>query len=143
MKNIILILITTTIVSLSSTISKAQSGAIEYTSIMKTLNYYLVGGTNNDFSMLEKAFHPNATMKFISAEGYKEVNAVQFFKKGIKPGPPQNRETKIVSIDITGRAAQAKLTIKYETFTFYDYMNLLKIDGEWKIANKIFCKSNN
>jgi len=143
MKNIILILITTTIVSLSSTISKAQSGAIEYTSIMKTLNYYLVGGTNNDFSMLEKAFHPNATMKFISDDDYKEVNAVQFFKNGIKPGPAQNREINILSIDVTGMAAQAKLAIKYETFTFYDYMNLLKIDDEWKIVSKIFYKSNN
>lgn len=77
-------------------------------------------------------------MKFISKDGYKEVNALEFFKKVMKPGPKQNRKTKIASIDITGNAAQAKLEIEYETFAFIDYMNLLKVDGEWKVVSKIF-----
>jgi protease I len=106
--------------------------------VEKTVTYYLDGGTNNDFETLKKAFHKNATMKFISKEGYKEVNALEFFKKVIKPGPKQNRKTNIISIDITGNAAQAKLEIEYETFVFIDYMNLLKVDGEWKVVNKIF-----
>ncbi|PKV51428.1 protease I [Aquimarina sp. MAR_2010_214] len=106
--------------------------------IKKTVTYYLDGGTNNDFETLKKAFHSNATMKFISKNGYKEVNALEFFKKVIKPGPKQNRKTNVVSIDVTGNAAQAKLEIEYETFSFIDYMNLLKVDGEWKVVSKIF-----
>ncbi|MBG6129433.1 protease I [Aquimarina sp. EL_43] len=106
--------------------------------VEKTVTYYLDGGTNNDFETLKKAFHTNATMKFISKDGYKEVNALEFFKKVMKPGPKQNRKTKIASIDITGNAAQAKLEIEYETFAFIDYMNLLKVDGEWKVVSKIF-----
>ncbi len=110
--------------------------------VEKTVSYYLDGGTNNDFETLKKAFHENATMKFISGEGYKEVNALAFFKKGMKAGPKQNRKTSIASIDITGNAAQAKLKIEYETFNFIDYMNLLKIDGEWKVVSKIFYRQN-
>ncbi|WP_299214162.1 nuclear transport factor 2 family protein [uncultured Aquimarina sp.] len=105
--------------------------------VEQTVNYYLEGGTKNDFETLKKAFHKNATMKYIS-NGYQEVNAIEFFKKGMKPGPKQNRKTKITNIDISGHAASARLEIEYATFSFIDYMNLLKIDGEWKIVSKIF-----
>lgn len=107
--------------------------------VEKTLNFYLEGGTNNDFEMLKKAFHETATMRFVGEE-YKEVNAIDFFKKGMKAGPKQERITRIVAISITGNAANAQLEIKYPTFTFIDYMNMLKVDGEWKIVSKIFYK---
>ena len=117
----------------------AQSGAQEYPAVAQAVNYYLEGGTNNDFDTLKKAFHETATMKFIAnGEEYREVNALEFFKNGMKPGPKQNRETRIVSVDIAGDAAFAKLEIEYPTFTFVDYMHLLKVDGEWKIVSKIF-----
>ena len=111
----------------------------DYELVSETVSFYLDGGTNNDFETLKKAFHETATMKFVGDE-YKEVNALAFFKKGMKPGPPQNRKTRIANIDISGHAANAKLEIEYPTFTFIDYMNLLKIDGEWKVVNKIFYK---
>ncbi len=110
----------------------------DYAMVEKTVRYYLDGGTNNDFETLKKAFHKTATMRYI-ADDYKEVNALEFFGR-MKPGPKQNRKTKIDYINITGHAASAKLEIEYPTFTFIDYMNLLKIDGEWKIVSKIFYK---
>ncbi|WP_350285075.1 nuclear transport factor 2 family protein [uncultured Croceitalea sp.] len=123
-------------ISLISLTTMAQVSDKEQ--IAETVSYYLDGGTNNDFDMLKKAFHENATMKFIAGDGYREVNALAFFKKGIKPGPKQNRKTSIVSIDVMGTAAAAKLKIEYSNFHFIDYMNLLKIDGEWKVVSKIF-----
>ena len=114
----------------------AQSS--EYGAIEKTLNYYLEGGTNNDFETLKKAFHENASMKFVANGEYTEVNAIAFFKKGMKPGPPQNRDTRIVYINVTGNAANAQIEIEYPQFSFIDYMNLLKVNGEWKIVSKIF-----
>ena len=119
------------------TFSQAQDS--EYALVEKTVKYYLDGGTNNDFNTLKKAFHKNATMKFVGDQ-YKEVNALDFFEKGMKPGPKQNRKTRIAYINVSGHAANAKLEIEYPTFTFIDYMNLLKIDGEWKIVSKIFYK---
>ncbi len=123
-----------------STVTFAQDSDLKL--VKKTVSYYLDGGTNNDFETLKKAFHKNATMKFIAGDGYREVNALEFFKKGMKKGPKQNRKTRIVAVDIMGTAAQAKLEIDYETFTFIDYMNLLKIDGEWKVVSKIFYRKN-
>ncbi len=106
--------------------------------VKKTLSYYLDGGTNNDFNTLKKAFHKEARMKYIRQGEYHDVNAIEFFEKAIKPGPKQNRKTSIQSVSIAGNAASAILKIEYETFYFTDYMNLLKIKGEWKVVNKIF-----
>ncbi|MEE9363580.1 MAG: nuclear transport factor 2 family protein [Cellulophaga sp.] len=110
----------------------------DYNLVEKTVSYYLDGGSNNDYETLKKAFHKDATMKFISKGEYKEVNALEFFKKVIKPGPKSTRITNISYINISGNTANAKLEIEYPTFMFIDYMNLLKIDGEWKVVSKIY-----
>ncbi|MEL6810791.1 MAG: nuclear transport factor 2 family protein [Bacteroidota bacterium] len=110
----------------------------DFSLVEKTLNYYLQGGTNNDFETLKKAFHESATMKYIGKDGYTEVNAIDFFQKGMKSGGKQDRKTRIEYLNISGHAAHAKLIIDYPTFSFIDYMNLLKVDGEWKIVSKIF-----
>ena len=114
----------------------------DYTQIEKIVSYYLDGGTNNDFETLKKAFHKDATMKFIRNGEYKEVNAIDFFKKAIKAGPKQNRKTRIAYINVMGNVASTKLEIDYETFSFIDYMNLIKINGEWKVVSKIFYRQN-
>ncbi|MBX2827264.1 MAG: nuclear transport factor 2 family protein [Flavobacteriaceae bacterium] len=130
------LILTFAIVVCAFSVTLAQDA--EHQAVKKTLNYYLEGGTNNDFDTLKKAFHANATMKYIRDGAYTEVNAIEFFKGVMKPGPKQDRQTKILSLDVTGNAAHAKLEIRYEKFSFLDYMNLLKVDGEWKIVSKIF-----
>ena len=126
-------------ISISTSISAQDS---DYKLIEKTVSYYLDGGTNNDFETLKKAFHETATMKYIRNGEYKEVNALEFFKKAVKSGPKQNRKTRISYINVSGNIASAKLQIDYETFSFIDYMNLIKIDGEWKVVSKIFYRQN-
>lgn len=137
MKKTISTLIMLTVVLVSVNAQKS-----DHEMITQTVSYYLDGGTNNDFSTLKKAFHPYAKMKFMRGENYTEVNALEFFKKAIKPGPKQNRTSKVEEINIAGNAANARLRIDYPKFYFIDYMNLLKIDGEWKIVNKIFHRQN-
>lgn len=109
-----------------------------YQQIEQTVSYYLDGGTANDFELLSRAFHPTATMRWIGREGYSDVNAVDYFREIMRPGPPQDRQTRVVSIDVSGTVASAILEIDYPTFTFVDYMTLLKFDGEWKIVSKAF-----
>ena len=117
--------------------------ANEFEAVTTTLNYYLDGGTNNDFNTLKQAFHPDASMQFITGEGeHQNVNALEFFGSRMKPGPKSDRQTRITSIEINGTAASARIEIDYETFRFIDYMNLLKIDGEWKIVSKIFYRES-
>ena len=81
-------------------------------------------------------------MRYITNDGYQDVNALEFFGSRMKPGPKQDRKTEIVYVDVMGHAAHAKLVIKYPNFSFIDFMNLLKIDGEWKIVGKIFYRKS-
>ncbi|WP_422860958.1 nuclear transport factor 2 family protein [Flagellimonas sp. S174] len=123
---------------LTSAFSVCQAQESDYQLVVQTVNYYLEGGTNNDYETLKKAFHETATMKYITKDGYKEVNALEFFSGMDASKPKQDRKTRIANITISGHAANARLEIEYPTFTFIDFMNLLKIDGQWKVVNKIF-----
>ena len=48
------------------------------------------------------------------------------------------RRRRIVSVDVSGTAATAKIELDYPQTKFIDYMSLLKIKGEWRIAAKVF-----
>ena len=105
--------------------------------IEQTLGYYLDGGTNSDRAMVAKAFHPEAELKFVKDGKYQEISIADFLAR-IKPGKKSDRITSIKYINITGHVASANVEIEYADFKFIDYFNLLKIEGEWKIVNKIF-----
>ena len=119
----------------------AQETSSDYALVEQTVGYYLDGGTNRDFETLKKAFHTSAKIRYLTPDGYNEANCLEFFST-MKPGPKQDRKTRTVSIDVSGYAASAKLEIEYETFTFVDYMTLMKIDGEWLIVAKVSYRRN-
>jgi hypothetical protein len=54
------------------------------------------------------------------------------------PPKPDDVRRRIVSVDVTGDAAMAKLELGYPEATVTDYMSLLKLNGEWVIVGKIF-----
>ncbi len=126
--------------SIAFTLSAQKS---DYASIEKTIWYYLDGDTHKDYEVLKKAFHENATMKYISSKtGYTEYNALEAFKSIKGKSPETNRVNRIVYINIAGNAASAKLEVVYPKAVIVDYLTLLRVDGNWKIVGKIFSKKN-
>ncbi|MEM1326824.1 MAG: nuclear transport factor 2 family protein [Bacteroidota bacterium] len=115
----------------------AQTIADDYLAVSETVSYYLEGGTYNNYDRLSKAFHEDATMQMIG-KPYETVNALAFFKKGMKPGPKQDRKTSIQQIDLYGNAAVAKLHIDYTDTRFVDHMHLTRFPEGWKITSKVF-----
>ncbi len=107
--------------------------------ITTTLNYYMEGAMNRDFNTLKKAFHEDAIMTIADEkEGtFKQVNAREFFSK-MKEGAPLKRKNEIVSIDIEGQTAFARLKIEDDVKIFHDFMTLQKLKGRWYIVNKSF-----
>ncbi len=89
---------------------------------------------------MRQAFHPDA--KICSNQNGKLLcrTAEEFAARF--SGAPAADETKrtrtIVSLDITGDAAVAKIILDYPAVKFTDYMSLMKVDGVWKIMNKIY-----
>jgi protease I len=110
--------------------------------IRQTIGYYTEGGTTGNPPLAAKAFHPSASMKFIKDAAFIDVPIAEFLSGYIKEGVVQQRTIEINSIDISGNAAQARLTIDYSTHQFIDYFNLLKTDGQWLIVSKIFYRKD-
>lgn len=107
--------------------------------ITTALNYYMEGSMNRDFNTLKEAFHEDAIMTIADQkEGtFKQVNAREFFSK-MKPGEPLKRTNEIVSIDVGGHTAVARLKIEDDVKIFHDFMTLQKFKDRWYIVNKSF-----
>ncbi len=55
------------------------------------------------------------------------------------PATDEAGRTRIIDVvDKSGTAAMAKATLKHGATTFTDYFVLLKVDGKWLIANKVY-----
>jgi hypothetical protein len=55
------------------------------------------------------------------------------------PAPDEATRTREMDlVDWSGSAAMVKATLKHGATTFTDYFVLLKVDGRWLIANKVY-----
>jgi hypothetical protein len=104
------------------------------------LENYIKGHETGDASYMRKAFHTEGNLIFIRDGKYTTRSFADYIAGS--PGKPADdeagRKRSIESIDVSGNAASAKIVLDYPTARLIDYMSLLKIDGEWKIVNKIF-----
>ena len=136
MKKIFLLIVSMYCFTLSS---MAQSN--DEANVRACLENYMSGEGNR----VEKAFDPSASMKYIDAQtgGFKDVPIKDFIARiKANTGGAPKRQIEIVSMNIEGNAAQAKIKIETEKVILYDYMNLLKINNEWKIVSKIFSRKD-
>ena len=110
------------------------------TAVKTCLEHYMSGDGNR----MEIAFHPSATMKYIDYKSgeFKDVPIAEFIARVKSNTTKTERTIEIVSMNIEGNAAQAKIKIETDKVFMYDYMNLLKINGEWKIVSKIFSRKD-
>ena len=116
--------------------TQAQTSSLQL--IEKTINHYFDGMVNHNADSFTKAFHPTAIMKWNDGAKYSEVNAVEALSGYVNSNATVKTETRIVNVNIVGDAANVHLELEYETFTFVDFMHLMKIDGEWKIVSKTY-----
>jgi protease I len=112
--------------------------------IRQTVQYYFDGGKNRDSLTLRKAFHPEARMLFARDGKLVVVPIGEYITRvgseRLKPGQADSTERKVVSVDVAGDAAIAKLELKRPDGIVTDYMSLLKVDGRWRIVSKIFTR---
>lgn len=93
---------------------------------------------------VERAFHPSASMKYVdfSTGEFKDVPIADFIARIKANTTKPERKIEIVELNIEGNAANGKIRIETDKVIMYDYMNMLKINGEWKIVSKIFSRQN-
>lgn len=135
-KNFVLFLFVACVVFAS--VANAQNS--EKDAVRVPLENYLKGHATGDGEYMKKAFHTDGQLIFIRDGKYTTRTFAEYIAG--MPGKPAadeaKRKRKIVSIDVVGNAASAKIILDYPNAKLTDYMSLLKINGEWKIVNKIF-----
>ena len=113
--------------------------------IIETIQYFIDGFRAMDRDLVMRAFHPSASLSYVSPDGFREKAAVEWSKmftvlKGKPDHPFHNIEftTDIVYVDTAETAASARVDWVFDEFKWTDYYNFLKIDGRWYIMNKIW-----
>jgi hypothetical protein len=111
--------------------------------IQKTLNLYLDGQGTGDSVKIAKSFHSSWQLKYLADNKVNVMSKSQYIK-GYKTPPyakVANWSGRIVSIDITNTVAAAKVEISTPKLLFTDYFNLVKINEDWFIVDKISTRS--
>jgi hypothetical protein len=111
----------------------------EYDAIMSTIQLYIDGGKTGDTARMKEAFHPDATIfGYVGADLFAGP-IQQLFDWNDQNGAAKELQGRIASIDIIETVATVRLELDNWTgHRFTDLFTLLKVDGQWKIINKVF-----
>lgn len=118
----------------------ASADSPDYQAIQKTIEEYLRGHAQASATAMRHAFLPTAHV-----EGNRQGKFTSWtlddyagLFTGTVAADEASRVRTIDWIDIQGDAAAAKARLVHGTTTFTDYFVLLKVNGEWRIANKVY-----
>jgi hypothetical protein len=113
-------------------------------SIKVVIQSYLDGLYESDADKIAGAFHPTSALTSISDGGELQITPRDQWLDNVRtrPSPKQRglpRHDQVLSIDLVGPTmAYVKLRCAIPPRFFTDQLSLLKIDGRWQIAQKIF-----
>ena len=122
------------------TVAPPAPQATDDAGVRAALNHYIQGHATGDASHMRLAFLPTAHIEGVR-DGKFLSRTLDDYCSGFTGKPAADEATRRRTIDevsISGTAASAKVTLVHGTTTFTDYFVLLKVDGTWKIANKVY-----
>ena len=107
--------------------------------IKKTIQHYIDGAISGKRNDMKPAFHEDATIFGYIGDDLFAGPIQKLFDWNDKNGPATELKTEITDIDVVGTIA----TVRFESdnwtgYKFTDFFTLLKVDGTWKIMNKVF-----
>ncbi len=110
-----------------------------YDEITRVINHYIDGARAGKGSLMKPAFHDDATIFGYVGDDLFAGPIQGLYDWNDANGPAPNIVTRIVSIDVVETIASARVeSDNWTGIRFTDFFNLLKVDGQWKIMNKIF-----
>ena len=127
--------------ALATTPAAGQKAANpEEAAVRAALEHYLAGHATGDGSHFGLVFHPDSKLYWVRDSAVATRTSADYMAGA--PGSPAadeaNRKRRIAMVDVTGDAAVAKVELDYPDAFITDYFTLLKVNGEWKIMNKVF-----
>ena len=123
---------------LGSAAAPAQTD--EAAAVRQTVEKYLHGLKFNDVASLKAAFDPDAKLFWVRKDGTMGQLSQEEWYKGFAAtaGKEEQGALGIVSIDVSGNAAAAKVREEYASTVYTDYVTLLKLPNGWRIVNKVY-----
>lgn len=111
----------------------------DYDAITEIMDQYLAGARSGRSDVMKLAFREDATI-FGHAGDDLFAGAIQsLFAWTDENGPSPELQAQIASIDLAGTVATVRLELDNWTgLRFTDLFTLIKIDGAWRVANKVF-----
>ena len=111
--------------------------------VRAAINQYFKGHATGVAEEMRKAFLPTAHIEGNRQGKFTSWTVDEYVKNftGKPAADEASRKRTIDRVDVAGTAAMARATLVHGQTTFVDYFVLLKVDGEWKIANKVYTSS--
>ena len=108
--------------------------------VRAAVEQYLKGHATGSGDEMRKAFLPTAHIEGNRQGKFTSWTVDEYVKNfsGKPAADEASRKRTIDSVNVSGTAAMARATLVHGQTTFVDYFVLLKVDGEWKIANKVY-----
>lgn len=106
------------------------------------LDDYFSGLYTGDTDLLRSVFHPQAA-SFASVNGQPFHTTIGAWLESVanRTSPAELGERcsmTVMSVDVLGTIAIAKVHVPARGFNYYNFLSLLRQDGQWLIVNKVF-----
>ena len=109
----------------------------KFEDITGVVQKYLDGTSQGKPELVEEAFLPSLELQWLGeGDTLRRITGPDYIE-WIKKGEAVPRYGRIVNIDATDRSAMVKVEIEWNDRLYTDYLLLLKVEGTWRIANKI------
>jgi hypothetical protein len=120
----------------------ARAPEADEVAVRAALNGYFAGQSSGDGSHYRRIFLPSANLYSVRDGKLAELPSAEWIGRatGKPPADDAQRKRRIEYVHIAGDAAAATLVTDYPGGRTTDYMTLLKVDGEWKIASKTWAR---
>ncbi len=119
--------------------NNAHTGVSENDAITKVVQHYIDGAKSGKGDDMKPAFHEDATIFGYIGTDLFAGPIEKLFAWNDENGPATGLQARIAGIDLIDTVATVRLELENWTGNrFTDLFTLLKVDGEWKIMNKVF-----
>jgi hypothetical protein len=121
-----------------------MTGSDDVKNIEGVIQCYLDGLYESDAGKIASAFHPTSALTSVTADGELVITPRDKWLDNVRarPSPKQRglpRHDRVLTIDLASPTmAYVKLNCAIPPRFFTDQLSLLKIDGRWQIAQKVF-----
>lgn len=115
--------------------------------LQNLLNEYFDVIYTQDMTLFDKVFHQEAAL-YTSQEGTVIVRPISEYREIVlaRKSPQElgsARKDEILALDLLSEEmAWAKVRLQLNENVMVDYLNLLKVEGQWKIAAKFYHREN-